>query len=161
MDWVERMHRALDYIEEHLTEKTDYDEIAHAALTSACHFPRLFAAVTNFTLSEYIRRRRISVAARDLADGEQVIDVAVKYGYESADAFARAFYRQHHLLPTQVRTHGIQFTHYPKLSFHLKLQGDVPMNYRLEELDDLRVVGRRFTVNTRTAFEVVPGIWHR
>lgn len=161
MDWVVRMNRALDYIEEHLAEKTNYTQIASAALTSAYHFPRMFVAITDLSLSEYIRRRRLSMAAQDLAGGEQVIDVAVKYGYESADAFARAFYRQHRMLPTQARMDGAQFTHYPKLSFHLTLQGDVPMNFRLEELDTLRIVGRRFTVDTRSAFDIVPAIWQR
>ena len=161
MDWVTRMNRALDYIEEHLTEETHYDAISRAALTSAYHFPRMFAAVTDLTLSEYIRRRRLSMAARDLSCGDQVINVAVKYGYESADAFARAFYRQHGILPTKARTGGVQFTYYPRLSFQLKLQGDLPMNYHLEELDALRVVGRRFTVDTKHAFSIVPGIWQR
>lgn len=163
MDWVARMNRALDYIEAHLADEMDYGEIAKAACCSLYHFPRMFAAVTSLTLSEYVRRRRLTQAAYDLAQkNERVIDVAVKYGYESADAFARAFYRQHKVHPSKARESGVQFTYYPRISFHLTLQGDVPMNYRLEELPfPLRIAGRKFEVNTKHAFDIVPGIWQR
>ena len=162
MDWVARMNRALEHIEEHLADDMDHEGIARAALTSAYHFPRMFVAVTGLTLSEYIRRRRLTQAAHDLTNQNmRVIDAAVKYGYESADAFARAFYRQHKVHPSQARESGVQFTCYPKISFHLTLQGDVPMNYRLEELDGLRIAGRKFEVDTKHAFDIVPGIWQR
>ncbi|HML48466.1 MAG TPA: GyrI-like domain-containing protein, partial [Clostridia bacterium] len=85
---------------------------------------------------------------------------AVKYGYDSSDAFARAFFRQHGVLPSRVEK-GVRLTHYPRLSFHLSLQGDAPMNYRLEELTSLRIVGKTFEVNTAHAFDIVPGIWHQ
>ena len=162
MDWIARMNKALDYIEAHLTGELDYAEIAKTALTSAYHFPRMFAAVADITLSEYIRRRKLSRAAQDLSLGnERVIDVAVNYGYESADAFTRAFFRQHQVLPNKARENGVRLVTYPKLSFHLTLKGDVPMNYRLEELTSLRIAGRAFEVNTKEAFSIVPGIWQR
>lgn len=162
MDWIARMNSALDYIEAHLTEEMDLAEVAKAAMTSAYHFPRMFAALADVTLSEYIRRRRLSRAAQDLSLGsERVIDVAVKYGYESADAFARAFFRQHQVLPNKAKESGVQFVSYPKLSFHLTLKGELPMNYRLEEMTSLRIVGRAFEVNTKEAFSIVPGIWQR
>ncbi len=162
MDWVARMNNALDYIEAHLADEMDYDAIAKAAFSSAYHFPRMFVAVTGLTLSEYIRRRRLTQAAYDLTNrNNRVIDVAVKYGYESADAFARAFYRQHKVHPSCSCESGVQFTYYPRISFHLDLKGDVPMNYRLEELYALRIVGRRFEVDTKRAFDIVPGIWQR
>jgi AraC family transcriptional regulator len=162
MDWVVRMNNALDYIEAHLADDMDYGMIAKAAFCSAYHFPRMFVAVTGLTLSEYIRRRRLTQAACDLANyHERVIDVAVKYGYESADAFARAFYRQHKVHPSGACKDGVQFTYYPRISFHLDLKGDAPMNYRLEELDSLRIVGRKFEVETKRAFDIVPGIWQR
>lgn len=162
MDWVARMNNALDYIEAHLDGEMDYDLIAKAAFCSAYHFPRVFVSVTGLTLSEYIRRRRLTQAAYDLANKKnRVIDVAVKYGYESADAFARAFYRQHKVHPSHACEGGVQFTYYPKISFHLDLKGDAPMNYRMEELDSLRIVGRKFEVDTKHAFDIVPGIWHR
>lgn len=119
-------------------------------------------AVTGLTLSDYIRRRRLSLAAHDLAAQDmRVIDVAAKYGYDAADAFARAFARQHGVHPSRARESGTRLTLYPRLSFHLTLQGDAPMNYRLEELDALRIVGRKFEVETRHAFDIVPGIWQR
>ena len=162
MDWVARMNNALDYIENHLADEIDLGRVARAACCSAYHFPRMFATVTGLTLCEYIRRRRLTKAALDLSQGEaRVIDTAVKYGYDSADAFARAFYRQHHVQPSQAREQGVRLTCYPRISFHLTLKGDVPMNYRLEELDALRIVGRKFEVETKHAFDTVPGLWQR
>ena len=162
MDWAKRMDRALDYIEAHLTEEMEYDDVARAAMCSSYHFPRMFAAVTDLTLSEYVRRRRLTQAAYDLMERRRhVIDVAVMYGYDSADAFARAFFRQHGVHPSKVQEGGVQLTLYPRLSFHLTLKGDVPMNLRMEELDGLRIVGRKFEVDTKHAFDIVPGIWRR
>lgn len=163
MNWMERMECALDYIEAHLTETMDYSEIARAACCSAYHFPRLFAQLTDMTLSEYIRRRRLTCAAHDLQSTDaRVVDVAVRYGYESADAFARAFYRQHRVQPSQVHGGGIQLTYYPRIAFHLTIKGDVPMNYRLESLDfPLRIAGKKFPVENAVAFDVIPGIWQR
>lgn len=163
MNWMERMERAIDYVEAHLTEEIDYSEVARAAATSAYHFPRMFMSLTDMTLADYIRRRRLSCAARELQSSDaRVIDVAVRYGYESADAFSRAFYRQHSMMPSQVRLGGVQLTYYPRLSFHLTIKGDVPMNYRLEEIDfPIRVVGKKFPVDTATAFLVIPEIWKR
>ena len=163
MDWMQRMESALDYVEAHLTEAIDYTEVARAACCSAYHFPRMFMSLTDMTLAEYIRRRRLTCAAHDLqSEDVRILDVAIRYGYESADAFARAFYRQHRMQPSQVRGGGAQLTYYPRLSFHLIIKGDVPMNYRLQELDfPLRIVGRRFPVDNATAFDVIPGIWQR
>ncbi len=163
MNWMERMEGALDYIEAHLKDEIDYTQIARAACCSAYHFPRMFISLTDMTLAEYIRRRRLTCAAYDLKDpAARVIDVALQYGYESQDAFARAFYRQHRVLPSQVCAGGVQLTYYPRISFHLTIKGDVPMNYRLEELDfEVRLVGKKFPVDSKVAFEVIPPIWAR
>lgn len=92
MDFCSGMQRALDYIEEHITEELDYAEIASQAYCSAYHFQRTFGILCGYTLGEYIRNRRLTLAGRELADsGAKVIDVAVKYGYGSPDSFARAF----------------------------------------------------------------------
>lgn len=163
MDWMQRMENALDYIEARLGEPMDVEAIARAACCSAYHFPRMFISLTDMTLSEYIRRRRLTAAAHDLQKpGARVIDIAVKYGYASADAFARAFYRQHRVQPSQASSGGVQLTFYPRISFHLTIKGDVPMQYRLEALDfPIRVVGKRFPVDNAAAFDIIPGIWQR
>lgn len=92
MEWIERLNKAIDYIEEHMGEKIDYDQVAKVACCSTYHFQRMFAYMANVSLSEYIRRRRMSLAAVDLQSGdEKVVDVALKYGYTSPTSFNRAF----------------------------------------------------------------------
>lgn len=165
MDFLNRMQGALTYIEENLDGELDPAQLAQAACCSAYHFPRMFMSLTEVPLSEYIRRRRLTRAASDLqAPGARVLDVAIRYGYESADAFSRAFYRQHRVLPSQVQREGqgLQLTYYPPLAFHLTIQGGTPMQVRFEHLDfPLRIVGRPFPVDTATVFEEAPEIWRR
>ncbi len=125
MDWLERMNRAMDYVEEHLDQEVDYGEIARIACCPPGLFQRVFAVLTDIPLSEYIRRRRLTRAAFDLCTTkEKVIDVAVKYGYDSPDAFAVAFKRLHNITPAAARERGTMLKAYPKLTFSLILKGD-------------------------------------
>lgn len=92
MDQIRGIQNALDYIETHLTEEIDYDEIARRSCSSLSHFRRTFHILCGYTLAEYIRNRRLSLAATELTTGtDKVIDIAAKYGYESPDSFAKAF----------------------------------------------------------------------
>lgn len=101
MDSLRSMNNALAYIEEHLTEEIDYSEVSKIAYCSEYHFKRMFSFLAGLSLSEYIRRRRLSLAAIDLKDKDlRIIDVAVKYGYNSADSFSRAFHSLHGILPS-------------------------------------------------------------
>lgn len=104
MDWIERLNEAIRYMEEHLTEETDYGELARIAGCSAYHFQRMFAYMAGVPLSEYIRRRKMSLAAVDLQSGEEkIVDIALKYGYSSPTAFNRAFQSVHGIAPSLVR----------------------------------------------------------
>ena len=101
MDTLSNMNKALAYIEEHLTEEIDYSEVSKIAYCSEYHFKRMFSFLSGIGLSEYIRRRRLTLAALDLKDTNLIIiDVAVKYGYNSADSFSRAFHSLHGILPS-------------------------------------------------------------
>ncbi len=113
-------------------------------------------------MSEYIRRRRLSLAAFDLQNSnEKVIDIALKYGYDSPDSFARAFQNMHGVKPSEAREKGVQLKVFPRMSFQIIIKGDMEMEYRLEELDfELRIVGKRKTVNTKKAFEEIPALWN-
>ena len=99
MDRATGFQRALDYIEENLEYDIDYERAARLAGVGAYHFQRIFSFMTGVTLGEYIRTRRLTLAAADIRRGMRVMDVAVKYGYESADSFARAFARFHGMPP--------------------------------------------------------------
>lgn len=109
MDWVTGLQNAIDYMEEHLLEELDYDAIAAKGFSSSYHFQRVFSILCGFTIGEYIRCRRLSLAGAELAAGEcRVIDAALKYGYESPDSFAKAFQRFHGVLPSRAREQGVE-----------------------------------------------------
>lgn len=104
MDWITGIQKAIDYVEEHLTENIDYEETARRAYSSSFHFQRIFSIICGFTLGDYIRFRRLSLAGRELAEKSgRVIDVALKYGYDTPESFTRAFTRFHGATPTQVK----------------------------------------------------------
>ncbi len=159
MDWLDRMNRALDYIETNLADQISLDEIARQACCSTYHFQRMFPFITGVSLSEYIRRRRLTLAAFELQTTEaKVIDVAMRYGYQSPEAFARAFKTLHGIMPMAARTQGTALKAYPRISFHISIKGDLAMNYRIEQKPSFEMFGVYGVVNAdrQTAFSEVP-----
>ena len=148
MDWVTGMQCAIDYIEEHLTEDIDYEKVAAESFSSSYHFQRVFSILCGYTLGEYIRLRRLSLAGAELASGkEKVIDIALKYGYDSPDSFAKAFQRFHGITPSQARIDGTMIRSFSRLSIKITLEGGSMMNYRIEEKEEMVLTGykRRFS----------------
>ena len=142
MDSLSRMNKALAYIEEHLTEEIDYREVAKIAHCSEYHFKRMFSFLSGIGLSEYIRRRRLTLAALDLKDTNlRIIDIAIKYGYDSADSFSRAFHSIHGILPSEARGENAQVKAFPRMTFQLSIKGGCEMNYRIVEKGPFKVVG--------------------
>lgn len=142
MDWLANLNGALHYIEENLAEDIDLREAAKRACCSEYHFSRMFSFLAGITLSEYIRRRRLTLAAFELQTGNlKIMDVAVKYGYSSADAFSRAFHGLHGIPPSSVKLHGPSLKAYPRLTFQLTIQGGSAMNYRIVEKEPFHIVG--------------------
>lgn len=144
MDTLENMRKALDYIEENLDGKIDYAKIAKIALCSKYHFQRMFVFLLGIPLSEYIRRRRLTLAAFDLQNTkDKVIDIAARYDYSSPDAFTRAFQAMHQLTPTQARTKGVTLKAQPRVAFTVSLKGISEMKYRIVEKDEFTIIGIR------------------
>ncbi|WP_338461920.1 AraC family transcriptional regulator [Brevibacillus borstelensis] len=142
MDWLDKMNAALRYIEENLTEDIDFAEVARLACCSRYHFTRMFAFIAGVTLSEYIRRRRLTLAAFELTDKNvRIIDVAIKYGYSSPDSFTRAFQSLHGVTPSEARNSGHSLKAYPPMTFHISIKGGSSMNYRIVEKEAFRIVG--------------------
>lgn len=159
MDWLDRMNNAMEYIETNLADHISYDKIAQSACCSTYHFQRMFPFITGVSLSEYIRRRRLTLAAFELQTTEaKVIDVALKYGYESPEAFARAFKNLHGIMPVSARDKGISLKAYPRMSFHISIKGDIEMNYRIEQRASFEMFGVYGIINSdmKTAFTEVP-----
>jgi AraC family transcriptional regulator len=116
------MNTAIDYIEANLAGEIDFNEAARKACCSTFHFQRVFFAINDITPAEYTRRRRLTLAATDLASGNhKIIDIAMKYGYDSPNAFTRAFRNLHGVTPTAAREPGVTLTAYPRISFHIQL----------------------------------------
>lgn len=150
MEWLIRMKDALDLIESRLEEPLEMEEVARAACSSPFHFQRMFHMLTGTTVAEYIRRRRLTLAAQELASGQaKVIDVALKYGYETPEAFAKAFRKVHGLAPSAARAPGAPLKAFPRLSFHLSLKGDKDMDYRIVEKDPFAVIGKSLVVSCK------------
>jgi len=123
MDWLDRMNDAMDYIESNLADNISYDKIAQLAYCSTYHFQRMFPFITGVTLSEYIRRRRLTLAAFELqTSSTKVIDIAMKYGYESPDAFTRAFKNLHGVMPVSARDTGVSLKAYPRMTFQISIK---------------------------------------
>lgn len=143
MEWLERMNRSMEYIEMNLTGEIKLDEVARRACCSSHQFQRMFSFITNVTLAEYIRRRRLTLAALELqnSDGTKVVDIALKYGYESPVSFARAFQILHGITPTMARQDGNTLKAYPRLSFLITIKGVEAMNYRIESIEAFQVFG--------------------
>lgn len=163
MEWTERMRAAVDYIEENLTGEIDFNEAAKRAYCSPFHFYRIFTIVTGVTLAEYVRRRRLTLAASELSSGRvKVIDMALKYGYDSPDSFTRAFRNVHGVTPMAAREPGVQLVAYPRISFHIVLTGGEDMDYQIIEKPAFDVVGeaRKISSINNENLTQVPQFWN-
>ncbi|UFJ39471.1 AraC family transcriptional regulator [Brevibacillus humidisoli] len=142
MDLLKNMNQAITYIEENLANEIDLREAARLALCSEYHFKRMFSFLAGITLSEYIRRRRLTLAAFELTHSSmRIIDIAIKYGYSSPDSFARAFQSLHGVTPSEARNSGPSLKAFPPMTFQLSIKGGKEMNYRIEEKGAFRIVG--------------------
>lgn len=157
------LRQAIDYIEDHLTTKIEIDDIAKVALISKYHFQRMFHALTGFTVTEYIRNRRLTLAAEELAGTDsKVIDVALKYGYESPEAFTKAFQRLHGVTPSNARKTNVKLKAFPKITFQIQIKGESEMNYRIVEEPASIVVGKHVQIKKDPYKEIpefVEALW--
>ncbi|MFE2152806.1 GyrI-like domain-containing protein [Streptomyces lavendulae] len=144
---LDRLNQAMEHIEEHLDRHVEVSELARITLTSEYHFRRLFSSLAGMPLSEYVRRRRLTVAAADVLAGKPtLLEIAVRYGYTSGEAFARAFRALHGVGPGEARRTGAALNAQPRLSFRLTVEGNSTMRYRIVEKEAFRVVGRKARV---------------
>lgn len=142
MDYITGIQKALDYIEEHLTEAIDFEAVAAVGCFSSYHFQRLFSLLSGYTLGEYIRMRRLTLAGQELSEGSRkVIDVALKYGYETPESFSKAFTKFHGVSPSEARKKGTALRSFSKLSIKVTLEGGSFMNYMIEEKKQLILTG--------------------
>lgn len=162
MDWLDKMNAALNYLEAHLDGVVDYEALAQKACCSSYHFQRMFSFISGVPLSEYIRRRRLTLAAFALQNSDiKVIDLALKYGYESPEAFSRAFSRMHGTTPMSARSRGVMLKAYPRLSFQISIKGECELDYRIEEKEAFEVFGLELQTNVidGICYKEIPAFW--
>lgn len=162
MDWMKQLNKVMDYIDAHLQDEISYDRIAEMACCSIYNFQRMFSYIAQISLSEYIRNRRLTLAAFDIVKGsERIVTIALRYGYDSQDAFSRAFRNFHGVLPSTVRKESVMVKSCPKLSFQIIVKGAENMKYQIESWPAFKVVGVSNRIKTDRSFELVPQIWDK
>jgi AraC family transcriptional regulator len=142
MDWLKGMNNVIEYIEENLTQPIQYESLSKIVGCSVYEFSRIFSFMAGMSVSEYIRRRRLSQAVFDIQNGgEKIIDIAVKYCYESQATFTRAFKELHGVPPVSARKTSVSLKTYPAISFVLTIKGASEMNFRIEKKESFQIMG--------------------
>lgn len=162
MDWQQRLNRALTYIEDHLESSLSLDEAAQQANSSSFAFFRMFEVITGLSPGEYVRRRRLSLAALELVrDDAKIIDVALRFGYESPESFTKAFRRLFSLSPSEAKKPGVTLATYPPMRFTVVLQGVHAMNFRIEQTSALELTGLATEVTHKDGmnYKIIPDFW--
>jgi len=148
MEWVIGLQKAIDYVEEHLLEQIDYEMVAAQSFSSSYHFQRIFSILCGMGLGEYIRNRRLTLAGAELAEGNaKVIDIAMKYGYESPDSFSKAFQKFHGISPSAAYLNSSSLKTFSRLTLKISLEGGNVKNYKIEKKPEMILTGykRRFS----------------
>lgn len=162
MEWLDRLNQSISYIEDNLVGEIDFEQAAKIACCSSFHFQRMFSYIANVPLAEYIRRRRMTQAAFELQNSDiRVIDLALKYGYDSPTSFSRAFQNIHGVPPSAAKSEGVILKAHPRMTFLISIKGEVEMNYRIEKKEAFRVVGakKHFDLDVEKNFVQVPQFW--
>lgn len=160
MSWMEAIGSAIQYIETHITEELTVEEIAAYIGFSPFYFQKGFAMLCGFTIGEYIRSRRLALAGNDLATGsEKIIDIAMKYGYDSPDSFTKAFTRFHGVTPTAARKDRVMLKSFAPLKIKLSLEGGYLMDYRIEKKEAFAVLGSAGIFPYEGAKQTIPQFW--
>lgn len=160
MDWIKAIETAIEYIEENITEELTVNGIASQVQISAFYFQKGFSMLCGYTVGEYIRKRRLSLAGGELLSSDiKIIDLAAKYGYDSPDSFTKAFARFHGNTPTEVKKNGAPLKSFAPLHIRLSLCGGKVMEYKIEEKPAFQVMGVAEMFSYETANKDIPKYW--
>ncbi len=160
MGWIEDIGKAIQYIEENISEDIDIKKIAEQVCMSSFYFQKGFTMLCGFTIGEYIRQRRLTLAGTELvATDKKIIDIAVKYGYDSPDSFTKAFSRFHQVTPSAVRKAGAPIKSFAPLKIKFSLEGGYIMNYKIVEKDAFTVMGNSRIFKYDSSSIEIPEFW--
>ncbi|KQU15054.1 AraC family transcriptional regulator [Bacillus sp. Leaf13] len=164
MGWVESIQKAINYMEEHLLDDLTIESISRQANASAFHFQRTFTILTDISVGEYVRRRRLTLAAQEISRTNcKIIDLAYKYGYDTPEAFSKAFRRQHGVSPSEARKYIGKLTFYERLVIQVILKGEIPMKYNIIERDSFQLIGikQEFSLVNGENLIGIPKLWDK
>lgn len=162
MGWVESLQRAIDFMEEKMLEEISIEDVAKVANSSQFHFQRTFSILTDISVGDYLRQRRLSLAAQELVNTDaKIIDIAFKYGYDTSEAFSKAFRKQHDVTPSEARKYKGKLKSYNRLVIQVNLKGAEPMRYKIVEKGAFQVIGvkREFSLENEENLRGIPKMW--
>lgn len=161
MGWMESIGKAVGYIEDHITEPISVDDIAGQVHISSFYFQKGFSLLCGYTVAEYVRKRRLALAGSELVSTDaKVIDIALKYGYDSPDSFTKAFTRFHGITPAMVRKDGAMLKSFAPLKIKLSLEGGYLMDYKITQKDSFTIIGSSRMFPYENAQQEIPKFWN-
>ena len=159
MEWLSSIRGAIDYMEAHLRDDITAQDVAEHVYMSPFFLQRGFSLMTGCGMMEYLRSRRLHEAARELRDTEnKVIDIALRYGYDTPESFTKAFSRFHGATPSQVRA-GAPVRAFLPLKIHISIQGGHQMDYRITPLFGFKVIGFQREFSEENSYTEIPKFW--
>ena len=160
MEWMAIIGNSIQYMEDHITEDITVESVAKSVGVLSFYFQKGFAMLCGFSVSEYIRNRRLALDGNDLlANDEKIIDIAMKYGYDSPDSFTKAFARFHGVTPTAVRKDDVLLKSFAPLKIKISLEGGYLMDYKIVKKEAFTVIANAKTFPYEGAKETVPQFW--
>jgi len=161
MEWMKVIGDSIQYIENHMSDELSVDDIAKHIGISSFYYQKGFSMLCGFTVTEYIRNRRLALAGSEIIGTDQkIIEIAMKYGYDSPDSFTKAFTRFHGSTPTAVRKDNAMLKSFAPLKIKVLLEGGYPMDYRIEKKEEFTVIANAKTFAYESAKEIIPQFWH-
>lgn len=161
MEWIGSLKLAINYMEKHLLENISADEVADAVYMSPFYFQKGFKIMTGYSVGEYIRYRRLYMAALESISGnEKIIDLAYKYGYDTPESFTKAFSRFHGVSPKQMQGDAKKIKTFLPLRINVSIKGGNDMDYIVEKMEAMKVIGYERSFSYETAYQEIPGFWN-
>jgi len=164
MDITKSLNKAMEYVERNLDKEIDIIEVSKIAGCSAFSFTRMFPFLAGISFNEYLRKRRLTKAGYELQNTDKkILDLSLKYGYESPTSFNRAFASHHGVAPSKARKQGTTLRAYMPITFSITIKGVVAMEFKIEEREGFRAVGfkRRFRTDNGENFREIPKMWEK
>lgn len=160
MEWTQVLRKSIDYMEQHLLSDCKIEDIAMHVNISPFYFQKGFKLMTGYTIGEYIRNRRLYLAALDVIQGdEKIINLAYKYGYDTPESFTKAFNRFHGISPMQIKNQSYKLKAFQPLQISIAIRGGSQIDYTIESMDAFQVIGIERVFQYETAFQKIPKFW--